>query len=144
MNEENNNFSIDIQAEVDSMGNTQEELTGEPSTIVNVLKDIPLPETSFYTATDIDSGTRVAPQIAIIDKDFNIKMDAETAYSKAEETEKKLNEVKDGMLDMYNNMMNSWLPNNNKDEFEERPTTEPQNLIFENRRDRMSMPPKWA
>jgi hypothetical protein len=144
MNEENNNFSIDIQAEVDSMGNTQEELTGEPSTIVNVLKDIPLPETSFYTATDIDSGTRVAPQIAIIDKDFNIKMDAETAYSKAEETEKKLNEVKDGMLYMYNNMMNSWLPNNNKDEFEERPTTEPQNLIFENRRDRMSMPPKWA
>ena len=144
MNEENNNFSIDIQAEVDSMGNTQEELTGEPSTIVNVLKDIPLPETSFYTATDIDSGTRVAPQIAIIDKDFNIKMDAETAYSKAEETEKKLNEVKEGMLDMYNNMMNSWLPNNNKDEFEERPTTEPQNLIFENRRDRMSMPPKWA
>jgi hypothetical protein len=144
MNEENNNFSIDIQAEVNSMGNTQEELTGEPSTIVNVLKDIPLPETSFYTATDVDTGTRVAPQIAIIDKDFNIKMDAETAYSKAEETEKKLNEVKDGMLDMYNNMMNSWLPNNNKDEFEERPTTEPQNLIFENRRDRMSMPPKWA
>jgi len=144
MNEENNNFSIDIQAEVDSMGNTQEELTGEPSTIVNVLKDIPLPETSFYTATDIDSGTRVAPQIAIIDKDFNIKMDAEAAYSKAEETEKKLNEVKDGMLDMYNNMMNSWLPNNNKDEFEERPTTEPQNLIFENIRHRMSMPPKWA
>ena len=144
MNEENNNFSIDIQAEVDSMGNTQEELTGEPSTIVNVLKDIPLPETSFYTATDVDTGTRVAPQIAIIDKDFNIKMDAETAYSKAEETEKKLKEVKDGMLDMYNNMMNSWLPNNNKDEFEERPTTEPQNLIFENRRDRMSMPPKWA
>jgi len=144
MNEENNNFSIDIQAEVDSMGNTQEELTGEPSTIVNVLKDIPLPETSFYTATEVDTGTRVAPQIAIIDKDFNIKMDAETAYSKAEETEKKLKEVKDGMLDMYNNMMNSWLPNNNKDEFEERPTTEPQNLIFENRRDRMSMPPKWA
>jgi hypothetical protein len=144
MNEENNNFSIDIQAEVNSMGNTQEELTGEPSTIVNVLKDIPLPETSFYTATDVDTGTRVAPQIAIIDKDFNIKMDAETAYSKAEETEKKLKEVKDGMLDMYNNMMNSWLPNNNKDEFEERPTTEPQNLIFENRRDRMSMPPKWA
>jgi hypothetical protein len=144
MNEENNNFSIDIQAEVDSMGNTQEELTGEPSTIVNVLKDIPLPETSFYTATDVDTGTRVAPQIAIIDKDFNIKMDAETAYSKAEETEKKLNEVRSSMLDMYNNMMNSWLPNNNKDEFEERPTTEPQNLIFENRRDRMSMPPKWA
>jgi len=144
MNEENNNFSIDIQAEVDSMGNTQEELTGEPSTIVNVLKDIPLPETSFYTATDVDMGTRVAPQIAIIDKDFNIKMDAETAYSKAEETEKKLNEVRSSMLDMYNNMMNSWLPNNNKDDFEERPTTEPQNLIFENRRDRMSMPPKWA
>jgi len=144
MKEENNNFSIDIQAEVDSMGNTQEELTGEPSTIVNVLKDIPLPETSFYTATDVDTDTRVAPQIAIIDKDFNIKMDAETAYSKAEETEKKLNEVRSSMLDMYNNMMNSWLPNNNKDDFEERPTTEPQNLIFENRRDRMSMPPKWA
>jgi len=71
-------------------------------------------------------------------------MDAETAYSKAEETEKKLNEVRSSMLDMYNNMMNSWLPNNNKDDFEERPTTEPQNLIFENRRDRMSMPPKWA
>lgn len=144
MNEENNNFSIDIQAEVDSMGTTQEELTGEPSTIVNVLKDIPLPETSFYTATDVDTGTRVAPQIANIDTDFTIKMDAEAAYSKAEETEKKLNEVRDGMLDMYNNMMNSWLPNTNKDEFEERPTTEPQNLIFENRRDRMSMPPKWA
>lgn len=144
MNEENNNFSIDIQAEVDSMGTTQEVLTGEPSTIVNVLKDIPLPETSFYTATDVDTGTRVTPQIANIDTDFSIKMDAEEAYSKAEETEKKLKEVRDGMLDMYNDMMNSWLPNRNKDEFEERPTTEPQNLIFENRRDRMSMAPKWA
>jgi hypothetical protein len=144
MNEQSNNFSIDIQAEVDSVSNLDSELTGEPSTVVNVLKDIPLPETVFYTATDIDIDSRIKPQISSFDTDVTIKVDAEEAYSKAEETEKRLNEVRDGMLDMYSNMMNSWLPNNNKDDFEERPTTEPQNLIFENRRDRMSMAPKWA
>jgi hypothetical protein len=144
MNEQSNNFSIDIQAEVDAASNMDLESTGEPSTIVNVLKDIPLPETIFYTPTDVDIDTKIKPQISSLDTDVTIKVDAEEAYSKAEETEKRLNEVRDGMLDMYNNMMNSWLPNNNKDDFEERPTTEPQNLIFENRRDRMSMAPKWA
>jgi hypothetical protein len=144
MNEENNNFSIDIQAEVDSMSGSQQELTGEPSQIVNVMKDIPLPETIFYTATDVDISSKIVPQIATLDTEFSIKVDAEEAYSKAEETEAKLEEVRGGMIDMYQNMMNSWLPNNNKDEFEERPTTEPTNLIFEARRDRMSMAPKWA
>ena len=144
MTDETNNFSIDVQAEVDSMNTGQQELTGEPSTIVNVMKDIPLPETIFYTPTEIDLHTKIVPQIAKLDTDFVIKMDPEEAYSKAEETEAKLEEIRGGMFDMYNNIKNSWLPNNNKDEFEERPTTEPQNLIFEARRDRMSMAPKWA
>jgi len=141
MNEEQNGFSIDVQAETSSFSFSEETTTESSYTI---MKDIPLPETVFFTPTEINIEKTVTPQTSTVGVNYNVKIDAEEAYNKAEQTEVMLNEVRGGMLDMYNEMKNSWLSNNNKDDFEERPTIEPTNLIFENRRDKMSSPPKWA
>jgi ArsR family metal-binding transcriptional regulator len=108
------------------------------------MQAVALPETTLFTPTPVSITETIHPTKAKVELNAEIKMGAEEAYSKAEDTEKKLNEVRAGMLDMYNDMKNDWIPNKNKDEFEERPTTEPNNLIFDARRDRMSMEPKWA
>jgi len=141
MNEEQNGFSIDVQAETSSFSFSEETTT---ESLYTIMKDIPLPETVFFTPTEINIEKTVTPQTSTVGVNYNVKIDAEEAYNKAEQTEAMLNEVRGGMLEMYNEMKNSWLSNNNKDDFEERPTIEPTNLIFENRRDKMSSPPKWA
>lgn len=144
MNEENNNFYMDIQAEVNAVSLTpsDEGLTTEE--LVHVMKDIPLPESIAYTATDFETKGTIAPEIQKLQMDYSVKIDAEEAYSKAEETEEKLNKMSQSMVELYSQFQKPWLENTNKDLFEERPTTEPQNLIFEARRDRTSLPPMWA
>jgi hypothetical protein len=71
-------------------------------------------------------------------------MDVEAVYERTEQLEEKMGEMYGGFQDLYENVKKSWLPIRDKDEFEERPTTEPQNLIFNARRDKMSMPPYWS
>jgi hypothetical protein len=143
MNEQNNGFSLDVAAETQAMSSS---LTSEEGQTIEftVMEAVPLPETTFFSPTKVDIEQSITPEKAKIELNPELKVNAEEAYSKAEETEAKLEEVRGGVLDMYNEMKNSWIPNKNTDEFEERPTTEPQKLIFDARRERMSMPPKWA
>jgi S-adenosylmethionine synthetase len=143
MNEENNTFSLDVQAET-AVAAPSLDGGDSPAGSQTIMQAVALPETTLFTPTPVTITEAIHPAKAKVELNPEIKIGAEEAYSKAEDTEKKLNEVRAGMLDMYNDMKNDWIPNKNKDEFEERPTTEPNNLIFDARRDRMSMEPKWA
>jgi hypothetical protein len=165
MNEENNNFSIDVTAETKSLSLPQDELisdnsyvnvlediplpesfstqVNQPTSLINVLKDIPLPETILYTPTE-NVKLDIVPPSSSIQLDYSVNVSAEEAYDKAEETEKKLNQMAMGMNELYSQFQKPWLENQNKDNFEERPTTEPTNLIFNDKRDRMSTFPQWA
>jgi hypothetical protein len=98
-----------------------------------------------FEATDINPTERIAVQYSSTSGiDFNVKIEAEEVYKKTQMLEAQLGEMKGGFKDMYENLKNSWLPLRDRDEFEERPTTEATNLVFEARRDRMSMIPHWA
>lgn len=144
MNEETNNFYMDIQAEVNAVSLTPQNEGLGVDELVHVMKDLRLPESIPYTATTFEMSEGVAPEIQKLEMEFGVKIDAEEAYSKAEETEKKLENMSKSMVELYTQFQPQWLQNTNKDPFEERPTTEPTNLIFEARKDRTSLPPYWA
>jgi hypothetical protein len=144
MNEEQNNFQIDVQAEQQAMSQALDENNFNPSQLIHVMKDIPLPETVFYTATDSFKSNLITSQSSTQEVGFQIKVDAEEAYLKAEDTEKKLLMMAMGMQELAEGIQPSWLENRNKDNFEERVVVEPVNLIFESRRDRMTVFPKWC
>jgi hypothetical protein len=144
MNEENK-FSLDVQAETQAISPSIQEDLLNPSEFINLQPSLELPPRILLQATQIDVEENVKAQRSeTAALDFNVKMDAEAAYEKAEYLEEQMTEMRGGFQDLYNNVKNNWLPSRQKDEFEERPTTEPTNLIFYARRDRMSMPPHWS
>jgi hypothetical protein len=114
-------------------------ITIEYTETEKLIKSIPI------EATEIESKTSVVPQESKTSGiNFSVKVDPETAYKKAQEVETSLKTLQSGVETMANEMNNSWLPNKNRDDFEERPTVEATNLIFENRRDKMSQNPLWS
>lgn len=144
MNEEENSFTIDVEAEKQSMSPSMDELDFEPSQLVHMMKDIPVPEMVFYEPTQSFENASVTPQLSTLTTDLSVKVEAEDAIMAVEQTEKKLSAMSQGLQELAEGIQPSWLENRNKDDFEERVVVEPQNLIFEARRDRMSMQPKWA
>ena len=144
MNEESNKFEIDVKAESNKVTILPSSETPETIEFINVMKDIPIPDPIPIKPTDLPPTSKIDAQKSEFGSlDFNIKIEAEQAYERTEELEKKIIELQGGVTDIYNEMKNSWIPNKNKDEFEERPTIEPTNLIFEARRDEMSRFPDW-
>ena len=146
MNEENNTFSVDIQAEARaiSSGIIIDDTT--PSEIINVVKDIPLPERISYTPTEVQLENEVKPQMASVSNlGLQSKMDIEDIAMKTAMLNQQVKEVKDGFSEMYSEMKGGdWLSNRNKDEFEERPLIDPKNLLFEFRRDDSSRFPPYC
>lgn len=113
--------------------------------LINIHKELPLPQPIPFLSTEVPIRQEIKPQLATSSGvNFTVKMEAEQAYKKTEQLEKKISEMRGGIEDFYNEMKKSWIPNSNRDDFEERPTTEPNNLIFEARRTRMSLQPPWA
>jgi len=114
-------------------------ITIEYSETEKLIKSIPV------EATEISTKMNVAPQESKTSGiNFSVKIDPETVYKKTEQLENNLKTLQSGVETMANEMNNSWLPNKNTDDFEERPIVEATNLIFENRRDQMSQNPFWA
>ena len=144
MNEQNP-FSIDVNAESQAISPLIQEGLSTPSEFINIQPDIPLADPILFQATEIDMSETVKAESAqVTGLDFDVKMDVEAVYERTEQLEEKMGEMYGGFQDLYENVKKSWLPIKDQDEFEERPTTEPQNLIFNTRRDKMSMPPYWA
>ena len=75
---------------------------------------------------------------------FNVKIDPEQVYEKTQILESQVASLQSGVETMVNEMNSSWIPNKNRDDFEERPLIEATNLIFENRRDNFSQTPSWS
>lgn len=144
MNEQNQ-FSLDVKAESQAISPLIQEGLSTPSEFINVLPDMPLPDPVVFKATELDMSEAVKAESAqVTGLDFDVKMDVQEVYERTEQLEEKMGEMYGGFQDLYENVKNKWLPIKDKDEFEERPTIEPRNLIFDARRDKMSMPPNWS
>lgn len=145
MNEENNQFSVDVAAESQVISPSLQPDEISPSEFITVLKDIPVPEPLTLEPTPVEADTKVGPAISKLSGiDFVVKIDAEEAYERTKTLEQQVLQLNGGISDIYNEMKSSWLPNKDRDDFEERPTTEPNNLIFNERRDRSSMFPPFS
>lgn len=144
MNEETNQFKIDINAEKDMVSILPSSETPNTVDLVVPMKDNPLPiQSPIGLNLNANESQLEAQKKEIGSVGFEIKMQPEMAYKKAEMLEEKILQLQTGMMDVVKQMNNSWIPNKNFDNFEERPTVEPTNLIFEARRDRMSQFPAW-
>lgn len=144
MNEENQ-FSIDVQAESESLSSSLEATTFTPSEFINMQPDLELGRRIFLQATPVDVTANVSAESSqVYGLDFAVKIDPEAAYQKAEMLEQSVMELGGGFKDLYNNLKKDWIPIREKDDFEERPIIESNNLIFYARRDKMSMAPLWS
>ena len=98
-----------------------------------------------YEATSFDSSMNVnAEKTQTYGLNFNVKIDPEQVYEKTQILESQVASLQSGVETMVNEMNSSWIPNKNRDDFEERPLIEATNLIFENRRDNASLTPPWS
>jgi hypothetical protein len=146
MNEEGNQFSIDVAAETQSVSSMVDSQDTQPSEFINIVKDIPLPDPITYEPTQVEIKSGVEAQTAKLSGlDFQVKIDAEEAYEKTVSLENQMQEMRGGFKDLYDNIKGGdWLQNTNRDDFEERPLTDPKNLLFESRRDKSSMFPPYS
>lgn len=144
MNEQNQ-FSIDVQAESETLSSSLEESTLTPSEFINMQPDLELGRRVFLQATPVDLSSNVSAESSqVYGLDFTVKVDPEATYQKVETLEQSVMELGGGFKDLYNNLKKDWIPIREKDEFEERPIIESNNLIFYARRDKMSMAPLWS
>jgi len=142
---EANQFSIDIKAETQAISSSLDEQVLTPSDIINIQSSPPLAERALFQATEVDlSSTIKAESSKIGGLDFMVKVDTEELQKQTESLEQSMNEMYGGFKDIYDYIKGDWIPNREKNDFEERPTIEANNLIFYARRDKMSMAPHWA
>lgn len=144
MNEETNQFQIDLNAEKNMVSILPSSETPNTVDLVTVMKDIPLPDRSPITLDgNVNEPKLDAQKREFGSVGFELKIQPEEVYKKAEMLEEQVTQLQTGVSSIIKEMKNSWIPNKNFDNFEERPASEPTNLIFIARRDRMSQFPSW-
>ncbi|MFZ4600531.1 MAG: hypothetical protein ACOYNN_17960 [Terrimicrobiaceae bacterium] len=154
MNEDN--VSIDVQAETQAFSSAI-----SPSSLAGASENSPqptmeLPEAIPYAAnvevelpdplpikpTEVDVKNQTVAEVAKVAVGLDVKFDAESAIKNVQAS---VSDLESSVSDTMGSIMSRWLPNPRPvSNFEERPTTDPSNLIFEARRDRFSQYPKWA
>lgn len=104
---------------------------------------ITLPESEFIQNTPSEGvKSDLKPEYSEMISNFSIKIDAEAAYEKANDLEGKINQLDKNIGDLKYPKGN-WINNSEKDKYEERPTVEATNLVFDARLKRFSSRPNW-
>jgi hypothetical protein len=100
---------------------------------------VELPEASFMIpteTTDSFSSRMLEAQFSKTITPTNIESDVDSLYQKTKSLEESIMNLQ--------NRGDGWLKTKERDSFEERPTVEPTNLVFEQRKMRSSTIPEWA
>jgi hypothetical protein len=100
---------------------------------------VELPEASFMIpteTTDSFSSRMLEAQFSKTITPTNIESDVDSLYQKTKSLEESIMNLQ--------NKGDGWLKTKERDSFEERPTVEPTNLVFEQRKMRSSTIPEWA
>ncbi len=151
---EDNDTSIDIQAEkqlfadlvdrdmeaIGAIGTANEQQFTSPEDApmdLQAMQGSALPDSMPYEATEIHIASEAKASLA--EMDIKGEFDAESKY---DELSARLEEMKQS--DPEKNA-NQWLPDPGpKDNYEETPILEQTNLIFDDRKQKFVMMPKWA
>ena len=155
--EEYNNISLDVTAEqqlfapsikpsdvksaqIDS--SMSEDMPLPESIIFKTLVDPPLLQSLVYQATQIEGSEKTTAEVADVGIKLQVKFDPEASYKRLEEN---VDGLQNTVKSLADNTQNAWIPNPSpSSKFEERPTLEPTNLIFDARAERFAQYPTWA
>ena len=155
--EDNNNISLDVTAEqqlfapsiepsdirsaqLDS--SMPEDMVLPESIVFKPIVDPPLLQSIIYQATKVDLSEKTTAEVADVGMKLQVKFDPEVSYKKLEEN---VDGLRDTVTSIADNTQNKWIPNPSPaSKFEERPSLEQTNLIFDSRSERFSQYPIWA
>jgi len=154
---DDNNISLDVTAEqqlfapsikpsdirsaqLDS--SIPEDMDLPESVVFKTIVDPPLLDSIVYQATKVDVSEKTSAEVADVGIKLQVKFDPETSYKKLEEN---VDGIRDSVTSLADNAQNKWIPNPSPaSKFEERPTLEQTNLVFDARAERFAQYPTWA
>jgi len=154
---DDNNISLDVTAEqqlfapsikpsdvrsaqLDS--SMPEDMALPESVVFKTIVDPPLLDSIVYQATKVDISEKTSAEVADVGIKLQVKFDPEASYKKLEEN---VDGIRESVTSIADNTQNNWIPNpRQSSKFEERPTLEPTNLIFDARAERFAQYPNWA
>jgi hypothetical protein len=154
---DDNNISLDVTAEqqlfapsikpsdirsaqLDS--SIPEDMDLPESVVFKTIVDPPLLDSIVYQATKVDVSEKTSAEVADVGIKLQVKFDPEASYKKLEEN---VDGIRDSVTSLADNAQNKWIPNPSPaSKFEERPTLEQTNLVFDARAERFAQYPTWA
>ena len=141
MNDENN-IAIDVDAEkqIFSSAITPSSIQSPSASVEQA--EVNLPPSLPYTATQVNIKTNTQAEVSKTSLDLSIKFNAEDSYNNLKNA---VDSLQSQVNSNSNQLVNRWIPDPRPaNKFEEKPTVEPTNLIFVNRREQFSRFPHWA
>ena len=155
--EDNNNISLDVTAEQQLFApsikpsdiksaqidtSLPENIALPESIIFKPIADPPLLQSIIYQATKVDLSEKTTAEVADVGIKLQVKFDPEVSYKKLEEN---VDGLRDTVTSIADNNQNKWIPNPSPaSKFEERPSLDQTNLIFDSRAERFAQYPNWA
>ena len=154
---DDNNISLDVTAEQQLFApsikpsdirsaqfdsSIPEDMALPESVVFKTIVDPPLLDSIVYQATKVDISEKTSAEIADVGIKLQVKFDPEASYKKLEEN---VDGIRDSVTSLADNAENKWIPNPSPaSKFEERPTLEQTNLVFDARAERFAQYPTWA
>ena len=151
-------FQVSVSADSTQLNSGLNSDISVPSSIVIGLPDIPLPKPYFFEFGNVPrlpdsvlfqpTPEKIQPhaqpyQSMLGDVGVNVKVNAEDALKKANEVGNNLNSVRKDLESLSAQMRNPDQRTASQNSFEERITIPAQNVIFDNRKNKMSRYPDW-
>lgn len=130
------------QIESPQLQSNQSEPALPSSIIVDSGEFLKLPDSIIITPTQLDVSTSPVAEVSKAAIDLEVKFDAESSYRNLSD---QVVDMQSTLKSTVDNLTNTWIPNPRPaSKFEERPSLDPTNIIFDARRARFSQYPHWA
>lgn len=103
---------------------------------------VELPESILLESTKVNFADAPLAEVSSVAIGLNVKFDAESSYN---QLSKKVDAMEEGFETSLNQNLDRWIPYPKaQNKFEEKPTTDPTNLVFDDRMFKFSSIPAWA
>lgn len=131
-----NSFVEQNAQEINFETNFVNEITEQPK--------VELPESTLFENTVIENASVQLPNYSETIKQFNVAPSPELLMQKTERLEEQIVSMGNSINNLENSGRGKWLHPREKDNFEERPTVEPSNLIFDTKVNQTKNLPNWV
>jgi hypothetical protein len=140
MNDQDIQIDVDAEKQVFAPALTPSSIKMDTESVAQM--DVPLPPSIPYTPTQVDIKSAPQAEVSKTALNMSLKFNAEDHYNELRET---VDSLQSQIKNNSNEMRTQWIPDAKpENKFEEKPTVDPTNLIFLQRREQFSKFPHWA